>query len=79
MKVDAVNGFVIQTINDMQQTNIDMINNKVKTAKFKLSQHKLQGESSSLSVYQVAILMDTVNKGFDNADANQSTIFFSLN
>ena len=63
----------------MQQTNLDMINNRVKTAKFKLSQHKLQGENSNLSVYQVARLMDTVKKGVDNPEANQSTIFFSLN
>lgn len=63
----------------MQQTNLDMINNRVKTAKFKLSQHKLQGENSNLSVYQVARLMDTVKKGIDTPEANQSTIFFSLN
>ena len=79
MKTDTVNGSVIQIIYDMQQANIDMINNKVKTAKFKLSQHKLQGESSNLSVYQVARLMDTINKGFDNTANSQSTIFFSLN
>lgn len=79
MKTDAVNGFVIQIFYDMQQTNIDMINNKVKTAKFKLSQHKIQGESSNLSIQQVARLIDTVNKGLDNPEANQSTIFFSLN
>ena len=63
----------------MQQTNLDMINNRVKTAKFKLSQHKLQGESSNLSVHQVARLMDTVKKGIDNPGNDQSTIFFSLN
>ena len=38
--------------------------NRVKSAKFQLSQHRVQGERSSLSILQVAHLMDVVkNEG----------------
>ncbi|GAB5418825.1 MAG: hypothetical protein Crog4KO_01940 [Crocinitomicaceae bacterium] len=63
----------------MQTTTIDMINNRIKQAKYKLSQHKTQGTNSRLSVFEVAKLMDTVKRGeqVNNNDANN--LFFSLN
>lgn len=56
-----------------------MINNTIKRAKFKLSQHKIQGVNSPLSVFEVAKLMDTLKIGESMADDNTSNIFFSLN
>ena len=53
--------------------------NRVKSAKFKLSQHRVQGERSSLSILQVARLMDVVKNGGEmNQEANAS-VFFSWN
>ncbi|MDX2361176.1 MAG: hypothetical protein QNK23_10235 [Crocinitomicaceae bacterium] len=65
-------------LQNMQLTNLNMINNAVKTAKFKLSQHKVQGENSGLSIFQVARLMDTVKNG-EGSDDNSQSISFSLN
>lgn len=56
-----------------------MINNRIKKAKFRLSQHKLQGVNSNLSVYDVAKLMDTIKRGEQASDDKSSSIFFSLN
>ena len=56
-----------------------MINNRIKTAKFKLSQHKLQGEKSELSVFEVARLMDTVKWGEEMNKDRSENILFSLN
>ena len=64
---------------NMQITNLDMINNAVKTAKFKLSQHKVQGEQSSLTVFQVARLMDTIKRGEEAENTQNNSIYFSLN
>jgi len=63
----------------MQITTIDMINNRIKQAKFQLSQHRTQGEKSRLSIFEVAKLMDTVKKGEDLNHSNGNSIFFSLN
>lgn len=63
----------------MQQTNFDMINNRVKTAKFKLDQHKNLGTKSSLSVFQAARLMDTIKFESKVSDKEQQHIFFSWN
>ncbi|MCJ8290781.1 MAG: hypothetical protein HRT58_14430 [Crocinitomicaceae bacterium] len=53
--------------------------NRVKSAKFQLSQHRVQGERSSLSILQVAHLMDVVkNEGEMNHMSNGS-VFFSWN
>lgn len=63
----------------MQTTTIDMINNRIKQAKYRLSQHKVQGVNSNLSIFEVARLMDTVKRG-DNATENKaSSVFFSMN
>ncbi len=56
-----------------------MINNTIKTAKFKLSQHKVQGVQSTLSVFEVARLMDTVKIGESMKEGKASNMFFSMN
>lgn len=63
----------------MQLTNNNMIANQVKTAKSKLEQHRNLGEKSSLSIFQVAQLMDTVKFGVQEASYQQYSVFFSLN
>ena len=68
-----------ETIYKMQTTTFDMINNRIKQAKYRLSQHKVQGVNSNLSIFEVAKLMDTVKRG-DNANENKATsVFFSMN
>ncbi|MFZ9028650.1 MAG: hypothetical protein ACO2Z9_06515 [Crocinitomicaceae bacterium] len=63
----------------MQLTTTNMMMNRVKNAKIKLSQHRDLGNRSSLSVYEVARLMDTIKFG-EKAEGNaQDSIFFSLN
>ena len=56
-----------------------MINNRIKQAKYKLSQHRVQGSNSTLSIFEVARLMDTVKNGERMNDNQSSSIFFSLN
>ncbi len=68
-----------ETIYKMQTTAIDMINNRIKQAKYKLSQHKLQGVQSNLSIFEVAKLMDMVKRGENSEDTTSGSIFFSLN
>ncbi len=53
--------------------------NRAKTAKLKLSQHRVQGERSRLSVFQVAQLMDTVKIGNGESAHQNTSVFFSLN
>lgn len=53
--------------------------NRVKSAKFQLSQHRIQGERSSLSILQVARLMDVVKNGGDMGEAPNQSVFFSWN
>lgn len=71
--------FVIQIIYVMQLVNFNMISSKIKSAKFKLSQHKVQGEKSDLSVYQVARLMDMIKSEPNDSEGGVSNIFFSYN
>lgn len=56
-----------------------MIKNTVANAKFKLSQHKAQGVDSTLSVFEVARLMDTVKVGESMNEDTSASVFFSLN
>ena len=56
-----------------------MINNTIKTAKFKLSQHKSAGVNSTLSVFEVARLMDTVKRGESMIEEKKENMFFSMN
>jgi len=62
----------------MQTTAIVMINNRIKQAKYKLSQHKVQGVQSTLSIFEVANLMDTLKKG-ESPEVQSSSLFFSMN
>lgn len=63
----------------MQATNLNMIQNRIKNAQYKLAQHKAQGVKSSLSVFQVAQLMDTVKRGEELEEGNTHSIYFSWN
>lgn len=61
----------------MQAINVNIIMNAVNSAKYKLSQHRVMGEKSNLSIIEVARLMDTIRKGEGMNAA--STERFSLN
>lgn len=63
----------------MQLTNFNMVSNSVENAKFKLSQHKVQGQESNLSIFQVAKLMDMIKVGENRTSSNNEIIGFSLN
>lgn len=56
-----------------------MINNKIQLAKYQLSQHKIQGVNSQLSIFEVAKLMDMVRIGDSGSASKSKSIFFSLN
>lgn len=64
--------------NNMQLTSLNMINNAIQTAKFKLSQHRVQGENSELSIFQVAKLLDTIKMG-ERTEESKASIYFSVN
>lgn len=51
--------------------------NRVKNAERKLNLHKEKGQHSSLSVFQVAKLMDVIRMGEE--EQPKQSIFFSLN
>jgi len=55
-----------------------MIKNKLNAAKSKLKMHKESGASSSLSVFEVAQLMDFIRTYENCAENNKHTIFFSF-
>lgn len=59
----------------MQPILNNMIENKIKSAQYKLSQHKAQGVKSTLSIFQVASLMDLVKMGNRVEDTNSSNQF----
>lgn len=63
----------------MQRTEFNIMANKVKNAQFKLNQHRSLGAKSSLSIYEVARLMDTIKRGAQNDQVERSGIFFGLN
>lgn len=56
-----------------------MINNRIKTAKFKLDQHRLRGSKSNLSVFEVARLLDSIRRAEEVGEDNNNSTFFSLN
>lgn len=59
-----------------------MINNIIKRAEYKLSQHRQLGRNSNLSVFEVAQLLDTLKKGQSMKENNSKTsqsMFFSYN
>ncbi len=63
----------------MQLSDFNMTSNALNNAKYKLSKHNLLGEKSSLSVFQVARLMDTIKKGQNFIEQGYASIFLSLN
>jgi len=57
-----------------------MINNVIKRAEYKLSKHKVLGKQTSLSVFEVAQLMDTLKTGAtlnDCQNQQSPSMFFS--
>lgn len=62
----------------MNVTQKDMINNSIKVAQYKLSQHKLQGVKSNLDIFQVAQLMDTIKYGDSVKRPHNSSIFYNI-
>jgi len=61
---------------DMRLTGFNIVESNIKKAQFKLSQHRSQGEKSSLSILQVARLMDKLNS---KNDVSKKEYQFSLN
>lgn len=53
--------------------------NAVNSAKYKLSQHRVMGEKSNLSILEVARLMDTIRRGEGVNNNSASAERFSLN
>ncbi len=66
-------------LHDMQQTHLNIMANKVKTAQFKLNQHRNLGSKSPMSIHEVARLMDTIKRGERDEQIHQGGIFFSMN
>ena len=62
----------------MNFTKNDMINNSIKVAEFKLNQHKSQGVKSTLDIFQVAQLMDTVKYAENIKRPMNSSIFYNI-
>ncbi len=63
----------------MNLTLQDMINNTIKTAKFKLNMHRQKGIKSELSVFQVAELLDSIKRAEQQKESNPTSIFYSIN
>ncbi len=55
-----------------------MINNTVKIAEYKLNQHRLEGTSSSLSIFEVAKLMDALKLADQIKNMQTNSIFHSF-
>ena len=62
----------------MNVTIENMINNSIKIAEYKLNQHKVQGVKSTLDVFQVAQLMDTIKYGESVKLPQNSSIFYNI-
>jgi hypothetical protein len=62
----------------MNFTKNDMINNSIKIAEFKLNQHKSQGVKSTLDIFQVAQLMDTIKYAENIKRPMNSSIFYNI-
>ena len=62
----------------MNITKNDMINNSIKVAEFKLNQHKSQGVKSTLDIFQVAQLMDTIKYAENIKRPMNSSIFYNI-
>ena len=55
-----------------------MINNSVKIAQYKLSQHRLQGEKSKLNIFEVAQLMDSIKISQQIKNSATGSVFYSV-
>lgn len=55
-----------------------MINNSVKLAQYKLSQHRLQGTKSKLNIFEVAQLMDAIKIADQMKNVQTSSLFYSI-
>jgi len=55
-----------------------MINNSVKLAQYKLSQHRLQGEKSKLNIFEVAQLMDSIKISQQIKNSATSSVFYAV-
>lgn len=62
----------------MNFTKNDMINNSIKIAEFKLNQHKSQGVKSTLDIFQVAQLMDTIKYAENIKRPMNTSIFYNI-
>ncbi len=55
-----------------------MINNTVKLAQYKLSQHRVQGTKSKLNIFEVAQLMDSIKMAEQMKNVQSNSIFHSI-
>ncbi|HLU87338.1 MAG TPA: hypothetical protein VKZ44_06250 [Taishania sp.] len=55
-----------------------MINNTIKRATYKLQEHRSLGTKSTLSIIEVAQLMDIIRKGEDLKNSPSQSLFFSF-
>jgi hypothetical protein len=63
----------------MQTTKFRMINNNVKTAQFRIAQHRTQGVHSQLSIFDVANLLDQIKSREElNEQTSKPSIFQSI-
>jgi len=63
----------------MQATKFKMVNNNIKTAQFRLQQHREMGQFSHLTVVEVANLLDMINTAESySKPSTQPTIFQSI-
>ncbi len=55
-----------------------MINNSVKLAQYKLSQHRVQGTKSKLNIFEVAQLMDALKNADQISNVVSRSIFYNI-
>lgn len=55
-----------------------MINNSVKLAQYKLSQHRMQGTKSKLNIFEVAQLMDALKNADQISNVVNRSIFHNI-
>ena len=55
-----------------------MINNTVKLAQYKLSQHRVQGTKSKLNIFEVAQLMDSIKMAEQMKNIPSNSFFHSI-
>ena len=74
-----VNEVEIFYITNMQLIDFKMIKNTKRIAETKLSQHRIAGKDSALSIFDVANLMDVMNRAEElSHTSNEPNIFHSM-